>query len=219
VARYSGAAMAAYAEFLVAERKGLRSRARKLVRRFEEKVAFKDMKPEVWQIASNLGVLYAGARLASEAGLLRCTNHEIGSALRQCFQRAVAALVDDRKVLRSALMKLQRKLAGDTVLRVQEVRAARSGSSCDGWREKEPDGIVYTVRAQAILRWLADPLARRLALEWLNERGFIIHAKRVARSSSAGLEWVERQTSWPDGSRPRSVVLKLPNGLDDLTHL
>jgi hypothetical protein len=216
VQRHRGAAMVRYAEYLIKHRKGLAKRTRALVRNFERKVMRDDMSPEAQQIVTNFGVLFAGNVLAIDAGLLPFKEARVGSALKSCLERVLTNLPDPSATLRSGQKKLKNKLRGLPRPSPSSRPGGKTLSHADGWRRSDKRGSTYTVRANRLLAWLRDPLTRRLVLEWLDEQGFLEHDKRSGRRPGSGLEWAERQPLWPDGSRPRSIVVKLPNGVWDL---
>ena len=70
------------------------------------------------------------------------------------------------------------------------------------------------MRAQIFTDWFGTRMRVRRVLEWLDDEGFLDHGRDGAAKRSN--EWAQKQMTWPDGTRVRSVSIYVPNGVGDL---
>jgi hypothetical protein len=79
----------------------------------------------------------------------------------------------------------------------------------DGYRQSKllQSTTTLTVRADAFKGWFNDPRQPRLVLDHLRKKGCL--AKPASPKKGQGIVWAESQPQWPDGTRPRSIVIKL----------
>ena len=86
----------------------------------------------------------------------------------------------------------------------------------DGFRKPraEGKGEEFVVRAQVFTGWFGTPVRVRRMLEWLDNEGLLDHGRD--RTTKRSNEWAQKQVTWPDGTRMRSISLYLPAGLADL---
>lgn len=218
VKKYRGAAMNAYITHLIKRRDQLQCQIAELMSLFENKVRWDDMTIVHEQISSNFAVMFAGAMLAVEAGLLPFTEQEVGRSIKKCFQDAIGTLSDPRAKLHSGLQSLSEHLQSSSVIRVADGEETKrlDLAGAAGWCKRTERSDTFVVRAREFSRWLNEPAERKLVLDWLDKKGFLNRQKRSDHVRGAAIEWAERQTTWPDNSRPRSIVLVLPRGVTDL---
>jgi hypothetical protein len=77
----------------------------------------------------------------------------------------------------------------------------------DGYRRNEgKKKTVVTVRAQAFKGWFNDPRQPGLVLDYLRKNGQLAGGSG-SPGRRQGIVWAESQPQWPDGTRPRSIVI------------
>lgn len=213
-----GVALEEYIGYLTRNRARVTGKTRQLIARFEAAVTTPEMGAVARDIVSKFGVLFAGCRIAIDADVLPfdVTSMWPGQHIMRACRAALAELPDPRAELRASLQLLRDGLDGPTILDRNRLspQQMRFLNSADGFSEPREGGRLFVVRAQKFLDWLGTTLEARRVLEWLDDEGFL--DKRSARTVKRSLEWAQKQPMWPDGSRPRSIVIYLPRGLADL---
>ena len=142
----------------------------------------------------------------------------VGLAVRRACLAALAELPDPRGELRADLATLRERLGSGAVTNLetcskQEERLIRNA---DGFRRLREGGKgeEFVVRAQVFVGWFGTLVRVRHLLEWLDDEGFLDHGR--SRTAKRSNEWAQKQVTWPDGLRVRSVSIYAPNGVGDL---
>ena len=215
---HCGVAFGCFTDRLVAYPEEARRLMHQEMARFTAAVFKAEMSPVAQDIVASFALVYAGLYLAIAAGIVTGISfdealHEIGSAALA----AVGVLPDPDGDLKSDIAELRAKLEGGSILSEEDIerRQDQRPRQADGFFKVKDGRPAYVVRAEVFAEWFPSPLRLRLLLEWLQREGFLILSKEMRRGRS--IEWAEKQLFWPDKSRPRSIVILLPNGLDDLT--
>jgi hypothetical protein len=192
--------------------------ARELVAWFEAKVAKPTMSPVARDIVAKFGVLYAGGILAVDADVLPLDRKAVFPAIRRACLAALAEMPDPAGELRADLANLKERLAGGAILDLDACtqKEKRMMHNADGFQRprQNGNGKEYVVRAQVFAGWFGTPVRSRRILEWLADEGFLDHARdKVAKRSN---EWAQKQVTWPDETRVRSISVYLPAGFANL---
>ncbi len=215
---HRGVAYRDYMDSLLDDVEGRAARARNLVAMFEADVAKPGMSLVALDIVAKFGVLFAAGILAIEADVLPLSRKAIGPAIRRSCLAALAELPDPAGELRIDLATLKARLEGGTVIDLDACtrKEARLMRDYGGFHKPrgEGRGEDYVVRAQVFAGWFSTPLRARRVLEWLDDEGLLDHGRERAVKRSN--EWAQKQVTWPDETRVRSISLYLPAGLLDL---
>ncbi len=166
--------------------------------------------------AKNFSLLYAGGRLAIDAGVIDFNGQRLLKMIRGHFLAATLrhgrgvssalkgnALAKGRKIL-------SKKLRGGG-LRQRVVSSSFDETNCQGFWFMENGREKFVVHAAAFRKWFEqEPESRVEILRWLREKGFLI--PRQLRSCAGGRRagWEERSMKWPCGKLVRSVVFYDP---------
>ena len=67
-----------------------------------------------------------------------------------------------------------------------------------------------------VARWLREAGAAEV-IGWFDDEGLLLHSK--TRKAGRAIDWAESQANWPDRTRPRSIVIRLPRGLDEFERI
>ncbi len=212
-----GVALREYLNHLLGDVERVQARAQALGAHFEEQIATPSMSPVARDIVAKFGVLFAGGLLAVDAGVLPLDKKAVGRAVCRACRAALKELPDPQAELRADLANLQEHLLSGAVMNLetsnrQQVRLIRNA---EGFRRLREGGTgeEFIVRAQNFTGWFGTPMRVRRLLEWLDDQGFLDHGRD--RTTKRSNEWAQRQVTWPDGTRVRSVSLYAPHGVAD----
>ena len=84
--------------------------------------------------------------------------------------------------------------------------------SAEGFRT---GGMRYraTIRADVFKGWFADMRQPNLVLKSLRSKNALPSRPMPPSKNGPAIVWAESQPTWPDGSRPRSIVINVEPGL------
>jgi hypothetical protein len=214
---YRGTAFPAFASHLVKNRKDIRKRVAGYMQRFEESAIVGEPSSIQREIIAYFSMVYAGGAMASDAGIFPLSREQIGEAILRCCKAALTKIPDARESLRKALARLSKKLRDKSVIADgNAIRKKSKTTAFAGWVHKNNREHRYVIRATEFVRWFDMPLHCKEVLEWLETRGYLQH-RASASKIGRGISWAERQVSWLDGTRPRSIEIILPKGSSELT--
>ncbi|KQO45715.1 hypothetical protein ASF24_11170 [Methylobacterium sp. Leaf86] len=213
---FRGLAFSTYTEWLARQHKAVEEVVRILVANFEVAVARPTMSPVERDIVAKFGVLYAGGLFAIAAGVLPLDMKRLGAALKRACLAALAEIPNPQAELMADLKVLKGKLNGASVLDTETCtrKQLRLMHNADGFRQIKNEGLECVVRSEVFTRWFRSELRRQRVLEWLDAEGFLNHGRD--RTTGRSIEWAQRQVTWPDTSRKRSISVYLPGGFADL---
>ena len=218
-----GVAFMTYIDWLLRDVEARAARARSKVAEFERVIGRSDMSPVARDIVVKFGGLYAAGILGIDARVLPLSKLEMAQAVKRACLGALDALPDPLAELRADITTLKTRLAGASILDIDDCPPSRMRlmQDADGFRRPRGDGQrkgeEFVVRAQVFVKWFSMPVRTRHVLEWLDDEGFL--DPRGGRTPRRSLEWAEKQPLWPNGTRVRSFCIFLPNGLTDLDKL
>ena len=205
-----------YLDALLRDVKGHEARTRRRVALFEKRVAKPSMSPVARDIVAKFGILSAGGSLATDAGVLPLDKKVIRRAIRRACRAALAELPDPKGELRVDLKLLIERLTSGAIIDVDShsPKKLRLMSNAEGFKKSKENGAEFVIRAQVFETWFGMPVRTRRMLDWLDVEGLLDHSRAPTKRRSN--EWAQKQVTWPDGSRPRSICLYLPGGIADL---
>lgn len=214
--QHCGTAFPAYLDALVSDVPACGAMARKAVAQFVRVVAKSSMTPIARDIVAKFGVLYAGGILAHRTGVLRWDRKVMAQAVRRACLAALAELPDPEGELRAGLDLLRERLSGGSIVDLDACtgKQRRLIRHADGYHQPKNAGRQFVVRAQVFAGWFGSALRLRRVLEWIDDEGLLDHGRERTRSRS--IEWAQKQVTWPDQTRVRSISIFLPAGLTDL---
>lgn len=211
-----GIALRDYLDELLGDFERSQARAGALAALFEERVAKASMSPVARDIVAKFGVLFAGGLIAVEAGVLPLSKKVVAHAVRWACLAALAELPDPQRELRDDLAVLKGRLAGGGIidLDASTLKELRLMRDADGFHRPRGEGEEFVVRAQVFVGWFGTTVRVRRVLDWLDVEGLLDHGRdRTVKRSN---EWAQKQVTWPDATRVRSMCIYLPAGLADL---
>jgi hypothetical protein len=205
--RNHGVAIEHFLSHAIEDRRDLPDRLRHLTKQFVRKVTDSHDDAITRHLAGHFGFIYAVGILGVEFGTLPWTNKLVTRCIRRCFRDAKLALRTEDVILKEALGILRKRLRGEGIAKV---KMNRSSTGIDlrryhGYRS----GKFAVIRAERFKAWFDDKRMAALALRALQAEGSLRSAQHQNSKSATGIIWAESQMRWPDGSRPRSIVIDI----------
>jgi hypothetical protein len=151
------------------------------------------------------GLLYAGGRLAINAGVLPWKDSQLRAALQTCLLATMKHHQSGELTPRNIRRILRRHLREPGVVQ----RAANQSfdpDQHDGFFDMVGGRRQYTVHASAFRNWFGGSAPCARALCWLHEQNLLVMGGRLARPCLMTTEWAERTPRWPDGRVQKSIV-------------
>jgi hypothetical protein len=151
-------------------------------------------------LAMLFGALYAGGILAVRLGVLPWSERFVLKVVLRCYKDARDAMQTVATVKREGLT-----IVGKHTSKLRK-RRTKFKPSDRHFFDKEKNELV--VRADAFCAWLRNKQQAALVLEELHSR-MALGIERATKPIPNTVEWAETQRRWPDGSRPRSIALRV----------
>lgn len=203
-----GAVFRRYMQHLITRRKKLPSQIRKYMDEMVEHTADASVKGALEHARQNMALLYAGGRLAIDAGVVPWTPEQLLKAVDACWRRALDLHRRKEDVLSRAKRALRANLTGENV-RKRGASESFSTKRVDGYYVMENSVRVYTVHAAAMRHWLGNDARQfKVLVAWLASEGFL--KPRQSRTDKADSDWAIQTPKWPNGKSVRSIVFRDP---------
>jgi len=215
-AAHHGVALEPYLRYLMRDPKAVRRQARRYMDEFIQGVPTERLMGALKHAAKNFSLIYAGGRLAIDAGVIDFNEERLLKIIRWHFLASTLkhgrggssapkgdALAKGRKIL-------SKSLRGGS-LRQRGRNSTFSETDCEGFWFIENGRKKIVVHAAAFRKWFEqEPESRVEILRWLRARGFLVppQTRSHGAGGSSGLE--ERTLLWPCGRLVRSVVFYDP---------
>ena len=133
--------------------------------------------------ARNFAVLYAGAVMATKAGLLPWNLAATSKALRTCFMDGLQEIsrIEDAEIrARNAILR--------QIERLRPLTDTTDPKAVDGWFTESKRGKLYAVRTPRFEEWFVDSEEERAALRWLHQTQ-LLKPKDGAKPDFPNTEW------------------------------
>jgi hypothetical protein len=208
--RARGVPIRRYLRYLVQNRDHLPAKISKLTRQFAllDRRAGSGFAPR--SLLDRFGLLYAGACLAIEAGVLPWERCQVLTALWACLSAARKQGRANRLSPKRIRLTLWDRLQAPAVVaRLPRVRFGPADHA--GFFEVVNGRRQYTIHAKAFRRWFGGSKQCAAALAWLHQRGLLVLGDKAATPWLSSGEWAERTPRWPDGRVQKSFVFFEPH--------
>jgi hypothetical protein len=167
---------------------------------FVDNVVGKNDGPAVRHVAKCFGHIYAAAIIGVRFGTLPWPAELVRKCIARSYGDARREFETEDDLLRQGLSVLRNKVRNLP-------KANASGlKSADGFRT----GLMRlraTIRAEAFKGWFPDARQPNLVLKSLRSKHALPSRPMPPTKNGPAIVWAESQPTWPDGSRPRSVVI------------
>lgn len=205
--RNRGQPMRRYVRYLVKHRVHLPAKIATFNRQFTLIIRKGERRPTPQPLLDHFGLLYAGACIAIEAGVLPWKRLQVSTALRLCLLAALKQNRAGRLTPKKIRRVLRKHLCAPAV--ISRKCGTRFGAEKHAGFYQTVDGRrQYTVHARAFRRWFGSSSRCAAALNWLQKKNLLVLGDKTATPSLTTPEWAERTPRWPDGSVQRSFVFK-----------
>jgi putative DNA primase/helicase len=214
--RYHGVAFDHFVGNVIEHRKALKLDLHELMNQFMKKVDVgTNDNPAIGHLAMCFALIAAAGCLGVRFGTLPWTERFVMKCVRRCYRDARRQLRTEDDLLRQGLRILEDGIGSKLLkLRRKNHYSKDAWKLADGYREKARHGIKATIRGEAFRGWFKDQRQPATVLRWLHSKNALA-SKRKPFGGATSITWSEVQPTWPDGSRPRSIVIELSHGLLD----
>lgn len=204
-ARHRGTPMRRFVRYLVKNRDGLAVKIRLLRRHFVQDVEGHAFVNDPGDTLSCYSLLFAGAAIAIEAGILPWSSPQAADALKHCL----AATLGHQRTNQLTPAKIrgilrQNLQAPNVVRRDREDKFGPDRHA--GYVELVAGRRRFTIHARAYRRWFGSAARCATSLAWLHKQSLLVMGNKPARPTALSGEWAERTPRWPDGSVQKSFV-------------
>lgn len=150
-------------------------------------------------------------------GTLPYSERFVDRCIKRCYRATRRDLRTETELLRSGLRRLKAKLKSSNMLKLVGKKPSRIDKCkmADGFMDQAGSTSKVTIRAKKFKEWFDDPRQAALVLRWLRSQRALPSKATLPSKSGNAIVWAESQSEWPDRSRPRSIVIKLKDGLLD----
>jgi putative DNA primase/helicase len=214
---HHGVAFKHFIRHVIKCRRTIRPHLRGLMDQFIKKVSSKGDHPAVGHLATCFALIAAAGRLGVRFGTLPWTERFVIRCIKRCYRDARREVRTESDLLYEGLRILEDGVRSKLVKVSPKKPYLKSAwKAADGYREKTNFGTKVTIRGEAFKGWFADRRQPAIVLRWLYSKNALCSKRGPSGSSAPAITWAESQPLWPDGSRPRSIILELrPGELSD----
>jgi hypothetical protein len=212
-----GVAFVHYIERVIKRRRKIKGRLQPLIEHFVDAVVNQTNEPAVQHLASCFGLIRAAGILGAQLDILPYSEKFIDRCIMRCYRIARRGLRTETELLRSGLSRLRGKLKSPNIPTVVGKKQFRADALkvTDGYIDKSGSIPKVTIRAEKFKGWFDDARQPALVLRWLYSKKALLCKPVVPAKSGNAIVWAESQPEWPNGRRPRSIVIELGDGPGD----
>jgi hypothetical protein len=198
--RNHGVTIQQFIEHVIRNRKTVRKMLLSLRQEFLDRVIEAEDDAVVRHLAKCFGHVYAAAIIGAGSGTLPWPAKTIRKCVERCYRDARRELNTETDLLREGLGVLRAK--------IRSLPEANGGNVKygEGFRAGEKR-LRATIRAEAFKGWFPDERQPNLVLKSLRSKHALPSRPMPPTKNGPAIVWAESQPTWPDGSRPRSVVI------------
>lgn len=169
-------------------------------------------------LAGCFGHIYAAGALAIELGILPWKRRLVLRCVKRCYIDARRAMRTSEDVQRSGLKTFLRKTENGKMV-VVEKKGPKPNvgvlKKADGYVVRNGADVMIVVRAERFKAWFSDRRQPHLVVKWFQENGGLVLATGRKLKPGCGIVWAEKQKTWPDNTRVRSIVINLTQDVRD----
>jgi putative DNA primase/helicase len=212
-----GVALEHYIKRVIKRRRTISARLQPLIDEFVNAAVADADAQAVHHLASSFGLIRAGGILGVRLGTLPYSEKFVHRCIMRCYRAARRRLRTESDLLRAGLCRLRAKLKSSNMLKAAKKKRWRSEvfKTEEGYMKKSNVAYTVTIRAEKFKKWFDDPRQPALVLQWLKSKNALPSKPTLPTKPGNAIVWAESQPEWPDGSRPRSIVIELRHGLLD----
>lgn len=212
-----GVAFKHFVKRVIKRRRKIATRLQPLIDEFIKRAVDHADEPAVHHLASCFGFIRAAGTLGVRFGTLPYTEKFVDRCILRCYRAARHDLRTETELLRSGLRRLRAKLDSSNLIKVDRNERPRADAFkvADGYMDRSGSSSTVTIRAGRFKQWFDDPRQPAIVLRWLQSKMVLPCKPTLPAKSGNAIVWAESQPEWPDGRRPRSIVIEISHGLLD----
>ena len=157
--------------------------------------------------AKCIGHIYAAAVIGVRYATLPWSEKLVRKCVVRCYRDARRELKTEADLLRQGLDVLGDKIRELPKANGTDLKYAEGFKSGGMMRDRA------TIRAEAFKGWFPDARQASVVLRWLRAQNALPSRPALPLKDGLAIKWAESQPTWPDGSRRRSIVIKVPADL------
>jgi putative DNA primase/helicase len=201
--RNHGVAIEQFIEQVIENRKTVQKELKLLRKTFMDRVLDDEDSPVVRHLAKCFGHIYAAAVIGVRFGTLPWSMKTVRKCIEKCYRDARRELKTEADLLRQGLGLLHDKIRKLPKANATDLNFAEGFKTGGMMRDKA------TIRAEAFKGWFPDARQANVVLRWLRVQNALPSRPALPLKEGPAIKWAESQPTWPDGSRRRSVVIKV----------
>jgi Domain of unknown function (DUF927) len=197
--RNHGVTIQRFIKQVIRNRKDVQKQLKSLRKKFVSRVTGPNDDPVVRHLAKCFGHIYAAALIGVCFGTLPWSKKTVRLCIERCYRDARRELNTETDLLREGLSIMHAKI--------------RALPKANGANLKSVDGFLKgtkpnqaTIRAEAFKHWFRDVRQPNIVLKFLRAKNAL--PSRPSPKPGIAIVWAESQPTWPDGTRPRSIVIQ-----------
>jgi hypothetical protein len=183
---------------VIRKRKTVQKLLLSLRKEFVERVIDANDDPLVRHLAKCFGHIYAAAVIGVGFGTLPWSRKTVRKCIERCYRDARRELNTETDLLREGLRILHAKIRALPKANGTDLR------SVDGFLKGTKPNQA-TIRAEAFKGWFPDIRQPNIVLKFLRAKNAL--PSRPTLKPGIAIVWAESQPKWPNGTRPRSIVI------------
>jgi hypothetical protein len=202
-----GVAIRHFIECVIRNRKTVAQDVHSLRDELADRVIDANDSPAVRHLAKCVGHIYAAAVIGVRYGTLPWSEELVRKCVVRCYRDARRELKTEADLLRQGLAVLHDKIRKLPNADATDLKSAEGFKTGGMMRDRA------TIRAEAFKGWFPDARQANVVLRWLRAQNALPSRPALPLKDGLAIKWAESQPTWPDGSRRRSIVIKVPADL------
>jgi hypothetical protein len=204
--RNHGVTIRQFIEHVIRNRETVRKMLLSLRQEFLDRVIKAGDDAVVRHLAKCFAHIYAAAVIGVGFGTLPWSAKTVRKCIERCYRDARRELNTESDLLRDGLGILRAKTRNLPKANGAGLKSAE-GFRAGGMSKRT------TIRAEAFKGWFPDARQPNLVLKFLRSKNVLPSRPMPPNKNGPAIVWAESQPTWPDGSRPRSIVINVEPGL------
>ncbi len=205
--RNHGVTIRHFIKCVIRNRKTVAQDLHSLREKFADRVIDANDGPAVRHLAKCIGHIYAAAVIGVRYATLPWSEKLVRKCVVRCYRDARRELKTEADLLRQGLDVLGDKIRELPKANGTDLKYAEGFKTGGMMRDRA------TIRAEAFKGWFPDARQASVVLRWLRAQNALPSRPALPLKDGLAIKWAESQPTWPDGSRRRSIVIKVPADL------
>jgi hypothetical protein len=198
--QHHGVTIEHFIEHVIRNHRTVQKDVQTLRQKFLDRVVDTHDDPVVRHLARCFGHVYAAAVIGVQFKTLPWSTKTVRKCIERCYRDARRELNTEADLLRDGLRIMHAKIRALPKANDADLKSAE-GFKAGGMSSR------VTIRADAFKRWFPDVRQPNLVLKSLRSKNALPSRPTPPTKNGLAIVWAESQPTWPDDSRPRSIVI------------